>query len=100
MSITSMITDMAKKPALKDWHKEDIKAAIRKRGTTLKGLALAHGYRSVDACAQALQHPYPKMERIIAAAIGVPPETIWPSRYKGKFTPIASAHKVNAAQAG
>lgn len=91
---------MAKKPAPQDWHKEDIKAAIRKTGTTMKGLAIAHGYRSVDACGQALHRPYPKVERIIAAAIGVPPETIWPSRYKGKSTPIVSAHKVNEAQAG
>lgn len=86
---------MAKKPASKDWHKEDIKAAVRKKGTTLKGLALSHGYRSVDACAQALQRPYPKMERIIAAAIGVPPEIIWPSRYQGKYSPVCNANNVN-----
>jgi len=73
---------MAKKPTPQDWHKEDIKAAVRKSGTTLRALARANGYRSVDVTAQALQHPYPKMERIIAAAIGVKPETIWPSRYK------------------
>lgn len=90
---------MAKKPAPQDWHKEDIKAAVRKRGTTLKGLALSHGYRSVDACSQALQRPYPKMERIIAAAIGVPPETIWPSRYQGKYSRASNAHKVNLAKA-
>lgn len=77
---------MAKKPATQDWHKEDIKAAIRKCGTTMKGLALSHGYRSVDACAQALQRPYPKMERIIAAKIGVRPEEIWPSRYTAKVS--------------
>lgn len=76
--------DMAKKPTPQDWHKSDIKAALEKRGITLKGLALSKGYRSVDAAAQALQRPYPKMERIIAAAIGMQPETIWPSRYQIK----------------
>jgi Ner family transcriptional regulator len=92
-----MITDVAKKPVPKDWHKEDIKAAVRKQGTTLKGLALANGYRSADACAQALQHPYPKMERLIANFIGVPPETIWPSRYQGKYSPTCNASNVNPA---
>lgn len=94
-----MITDMAKKPAPKDWHKEDIKAAIRKTGTTMKGLAIANGYRSVDACSQALHRPYPKVERIIAKAIGVPPETIWPTRYNVKSTPDSNARNVNQAKA-
>lgn len=78
---------MQKKPASPDWHKEDIKAAVRKRGLTMKGLSTANGYRSVDACSQALHRPYPKVERIIAAFVGVTPETIWPSRYGGKSTP-------------
>lgn len=73
---------MPKKPPVTDWHKADIKAALHKRGLTFKGLSLAHGYRSVDACAQALHRPYPKVERIIAAALELPPETIWPSRYR------------------
>jgi Ner family transcriptional regulator len=72
---------MAKKPATQDWHKADIVAAIHKAGHTFKGLSLANGYRSVDACSQALHRPYPKVERIVAAAIGVMPEVIWPSRY-------------------
>jgi Ner family transcriptional regulator len=72
---------MAKKPTPQDWHKEDIKAAVWKTGTTMKGLALANGYRSVDAVSQALHRPYPKVESIIAKAIGVTPQEIWPSRY-------------------
>lgn len=81
-SINGLNFDMAKKPATQDWHKSDIKAALEKKGLTLKGLSISNGYRSVDAAAQALQRPYPKMERILAKAIGVKPETIWPSRYK------------------
>lgn len=76
-----MTTDMAKKPTPQDWHKEDIKAAIRKRGTTLRALAIKYGYRSVDSINQALFRPYPKAEQIIANTIGVPAEEIWPSRY-------------------
>ena len=76
---------MTQEPIARDWSKEEIKAALTKRGLTLKGLTLAHGYRSVDVCAQALQRPYPKAERIIANAIDLHPAIIWPSRYKGKF---------------
>lgn len=90
---------MAKKPATQDWHKEDIKAALRKEGTNMNELARQHGYRNFSAIRQALQHPYPKVERIIAAAIGVPPETIWPSRYQGKYSRASNAHKVNLAKA-
>lgn len=82
---------MAKKPASQDWHKSDIKAALEKRGLNLKGLAITNGYRSVDAVNQALFRPYPKAERIIAKALGIKPETIWPSRYKFN----ASNHRRN-----
>ncbi len=81
MSITNLIMDMAKKPASTDWHKADIVAAVHKAGHTFKGLSIANGYRSVDACSQALHRPYPKVERIVAEAIGVSPWVIWPSRY-------------------
>lgn len=84
MSIHTKTIDMAKKPAPQDWHKADITAALHKLGKTFKGLALENGYRSVDACSQALHRPYPKAERIVAAAIGVKPEEIWPSRYARK----------------
>lgn len=94
MSITDLIIDMAKKPDPKDWHKADIVAAVHKAGLTFKGLSLAHGYRSVDACSQALHRPYPKVERIVAEAIGVAPADIWPSRYaKSSKTPAARAVK-------
>jgi len=85
-----------------DWRKADIKAALRQKGVTLKGLTLANGYRSVDACAQALQRPYPKVERIIAAAIGVAPEEIWPSRYpvnkQAQCSSSARTFKANLAR--
>lgn len=78
---------MAKTRVLEDWHKEDIKAALRKRGTNMNELARQHGYRNFSAIRQALQHAYPRAERIIASALGVPPEQIWPSRYKKVSTP-------------
>ncbi|MDO8931840.1 MAG: helix-turn-helix transcriptional regulator, partial [Rhodocyclaceae bacterium] len=90
MSITVMRIDMAKKPAAKDWHNADIVASLHKAGHSLSGLARSHGYTSSSALAQALQHPYPKAERLIAEAInndGVTPATIWPSRYHADGTP-------------
>lgn len=90
---------MAKKPATKDWHKADIRAAVHRRGLTFRGLALANGYRSVDAISQCLHRPYPKAQRILAAAIEEQPENIWPSRYQGKYKTACNAHKVNQAQA-
>ncbi len=72
---------MSKKHVAKDWSKAAIRYAVHERGLTFRGLAIAAGYRSVDAVSQCLHRPYPKVERILAEAIGERPETIWPSRY-------------------
>jgi len=63
-----------------DWHKADIIASLRKKGTSLAALSREAGLRS-SALANALVRPWPKGEQIIAEAIGMPPEEIWPSRY-------------------
>lgn len=72
--------DTAKKPAFSDWHPADILAAVRKAGWSLRRLSLEHDYheRSVQV---ALRKPWPRAERIIASAIGLRPQAIWPSRY-------------------
>lgn len=69
-----------KKPAPQDWHPADIVAALRKAGWSSRSLARHHGYHP-SALAKAMHRPYPRAERLIAQAIGVPPETIWPARY-------------------
>ncbi len=80
-----------KKPALQDWHKADVKAALEKAGWTLRGLARHHGYASISIFKDALSaQTSPKGQRLIAEAIGIPPETIWPSRYGRKRTRTAS----------
>lgn len=76
-----------KKPVCKDWHRADIKAALEKAGWTLRRLSRHHGYKSPGTLTKALDGPWPKGERIIAAAIGIDPETLWPSRYLKKRTP-------------
>lgn len=64
-----------------DWHREDIKAALRKKGWSLRQLSLHHGYKSESSLKNALDKPWLKAERIIADAIGIPAELIWPERY-------------------
>lgn len=80
MSTFMPSVDTPKKPALTDWHRADIKAALEKRGWSLRRLSAHHGY-AAGSILMALHAPWPKAERIIARAIGVKPQQIWPSRY-------------------
>ncbi|WP_459176324.1 helix-turn-helix domain-containing protein [Ewingella americana] len=69
----------------KDWHQADIIAAIRKKGTTLAAVSRASGLSS-STLANALSRPWPKGEQLIANAIGIKPQSIWPSRYFDQMT--------------
>lgn len=82
-------TNSPKKIPIRDWHKADIVAALRKAGWSLSRLALASGYNHRSTLGRAMQPPgWPKGEAIIAAAIregdehpNIQPWDIWPSRY-------------------
>ncbi|EBC2858033.1 transcriptional regulator [Salmonella enterica] len=63
-----------------DWHPADIIAGLRKRGTSLSAVPRKAGLAS-STLANALTRRWPKDERLIAEALGVAPEQIWPSRY-------------------
>ncbi|MBS7444577.1 helix-turn-helix transcriptional regulator [Enterobacter sp. 120016] len=63
-----------------DWHPADIIAGLRKRSTSLAALSRQSGLAS-STLANALTRRWPKGERLIAEALGVAPEHIWPSRY-------------------
>ena len=63
-----------------DWHPEDIKAAVRKKGITLADVARRAGLNGA-ALRIALVLPRAEAERAIADALGVHPMMIWPSRY-------------------
>ncbi|EKH9212848.1 transcriptional regulator [Vibrio parahaemolyticus] len=63
-----------------DMHRIDIVAALHKENLTLKGLSLDSGL-APTTLSNALCRPWPKGERIIAQALGMKPEEIWPSRY-------------------
>ncbi len=78
--------DTSKKPALQDWHKADIKAALEKAGWSFRRLSAARGYKP-DSLSLVTSHPWPAAERIVADAIGVKPQHIWPSRYRQDGTP-------------
>ena len=108
MSISKQTLNMAKKPAPKDWHRADIIAAVRKAGSNLRQLSFAQGYTS-PALRNALRHPAPRYERIIAEFLGTTPQKIWPSRYHTDGTPKSGRGerglgrykaKFNASQAG
>lgn len=63
-----------------DWHSADVIAALKKRGTSLAAVSRDAELAS-STLANALVRRWPKGERLIAQALGVAPEEIWPSRY-------------------
>lgn len=76
------------KKSTQDTHRADIVAELHKKGWSLRALSKAHGL-SAGTLKTALDAPYLKAERIIAEAIGIPAEQIWPQRYaKRNFTPV------------
>ncbi|AVF37191.1 helix-turn-helix domain-containing protein [Rahnella sikkimica] len=63
-----------------DWHSADIIAALKKKGTSVAAVSRLAGLSSA-ILSNALVRKWPKGERLIAEALGVRPEVIWPSRY-------------------
>ncbi|MDC7788017.1 helix-turn-helix domain-containing protein [Rhodoplanes sp. TEM] len=59
------------------WHRADIVAAVRKKGSNLAQLSLRHGY-CVSALRTSLGYPRTPSNRIIADFIGVPLHELWP----------------------
>ncbi|AVF34882.1 helix-turn-helix domain-containing protein [Rahnella sikkimica] len=70
----------------KDWHSADIIAAIKKKGTTMAAVSREAGLCS-STLSNALTRKWPKGEKLIAEAIGVRAEIIWPTRYSGTKYP-------------
>lgn len=64
----------------KNWHPADIIAALKKNGTSLAALSRHEGLSS-STLANALSRPWPKGEWLIAQALDIPPDVIWPERY-------------------
>ncbi len=85
-----------KKQPKKDWHKADIIAALSKKGWSLSKLSIHHEYARTTL-AKVLRLPWPKGQRFIAEAIGVPPQKIWPSRYPSNDYNADPSTKTKAA---
>ena len=69
------------------WDGPRIKAELERRGTTLNDLSLAAGLARTTA-AKALRQPYTRGEQIIAKALGVTAQEIWPERYDTAGNPL------------
>ncbi|EGU33017.1 helix-turn-helix domain-containing protein [Vibrio scophthalmi] len=63
-----------------DWHQADIKAELEKKGLNMTELSRTAGLAE-GTLRNVFRVRYPKAQKIIAGALGVSPETIWPSRY-------------------
>ncbi|MFA0626308.1 transcriptional regulator [Vibrio sp. 10N.222.49.A3] len=62
-----------------DMAREDIVAALHKKGLTLRALSILNGYKPTTLN-NALNGPYEKAEKIIAKALDVEVRDIWPER--------------------
>lgn len=83
----------------KDWHWADIKAALEKAGTNLTRLSERHDY-DPSAARQVKHQNWPHLQTLIAKAIGVRPQDIWPSRYDERGQPIYRRHPSTARTPG
>lgn len=79
---------MAKRDAPQGWHREDIKAELRKRLGPVTTLSITWGY-SHSAITNALLRPdySTVIEQRVADAIGQHPHTLWPDRWTPEGTP-------------
>ena len=73
------VLESTKKTAV-NWHKADILAELKKKGWTLRSLA-AEGNVSYSTLKTVFDKSYPKMERLVANAIGIAPVIIWAERF-------------------
>lgn len=77
-----------KKSPAGDMHWEDLMALIRKRGWSLRQIALREGYAHGNVLGDAKRRPYPKAEAVLASYAGIDhPMKIWPSRYDAAGLP-------------
>ena len=61
-------------------HRADIRAALQKKGLTLRQVSSEAGL-STSACGFALLYPSRKAEEAIAGALGKTPHELWPDRW-------------------
>ncbi|WP_072006966.1 MULTISPECIES: helix-turn-helix transcriptional regulator [Mangrovibacter] len=64
----------------RDWHRADVIAALKKKGTSLARVSREAGLGS-RTLSNTFARKWPRGEQLIAAALGTSPQMIWPSRY-------------------
>ncbi|MDE1149676.1 MAG: helix-turn-helix domain-containing protein [Azospirillaceae bacterium] len=62
------------------WHPADIRAAVEKRGSTLKAVAVAAEVHE-DACRFALRHRHVGGERALSEFLNIALWELWPDRW-------------------
>ncbi|MGL5343538.1 MAG: helix-turn-helix domain-containing protein [Plesiomonas sp.] len=72
-----------------DWSVKAISAALENQGTDVATLERSQGLKP-GSMRNVFYRPCSKYEQVIAGAVGVPPELIWPSRYANKNPHIAA----------
>lgn len=71
---------MTQPKAKTGWHPEDIKAAVRKSGSTLAAIAIENGF-DVSNMSHALTRRTPNAQRAIANHLGKSLHELWPQFY-------------------
>ncbi|GKW14033.1 DNA-binding protein [Pectobacterium carotovorum subsp. carotovorum] len=64
----------------KNWHTADIIAALHRKRISLSEVSRQAGLSS-STLANALTRPWPRGEKLIADALNMAPQDIWPERY-------------------
>lgn len=64
----------------KNWHTADIIAALHRKKLSLSEVSRQAGLSS-STLANALTRPWPRGEKLIADALNMAPQDIWPERY-------------------
>ncbi|MFV0261356.1 MAG: transcriptional regulator [Kluyvera sp.] len=65
----------------RDWLPAKVRFELEMRGLSLRALSLEAGY-SRDSLKAVLRTPCETYEQVIADALGMKPEDIWPSRWE------------------
>jgi len=67
----------------RDWHWADVKAALERRGESVASVARTHGLHRATLC-MAKTRWSPRAQLLLAQALRMRPEQIWPQRYAQK----------------
>lgn len=78
-----MAMDTQTVQAKHDWHPADVKAALEKKGLSLRRLAQDNNYSHFQ---RVLTTHWWAAEQIVAKALDMKAEQIWPSRYQAPRT--------------